>query len=198
MQKVILTDCDGVLLDWVEGFQRFMNEQGYEQKLSADFAYHFEDEYGITRSEMTNKIREFNESEGMKTLKPIKNAELWIPRFEKLGYKFHVITSMTDDEQAQHWRMENLVKVFGNVFTCFTFLDTGDDKDDILKQAKSISPTAEYWIEDKPANVEAGVRAGFKSILIDHVYNQESNGGGLRLGDWEDIYHEITGDMRQV
>ena len=42
-------------------------------------------------------------------------------------------------------------------------LDTGADKDEALERlAKKYKGS--YWIEDKPVNLEAGVKVGFKGI----------------------------------
>ncbi len=36
--KVILTDCDGVLLDWLFGFKEFMAERGYTEQDDTGYA----------------------------------------------------------------------------------------------------------------------------------------------------------------
>jgi hypothetical protein len=50
-----------------------------------------------------------------------------------------------------------------------------------------------FWIEDKPENVEAGMKVGLRGILIDHEHNTASmvNVGGklaYRAETWADIY----------
>ena len=42
--KVILTDCDGVIVDWEYGFEQFMNGHGYE-KVKSD-SYDLREQYG--------------------------------------------------------------------------------------------------------------------------------------------------------
>jgi len=48
-----------------------------------------------------------------------------------------------------------------------------------------------FWIEDKPENVMAGVDAGFKGILIEHGHNMDFQDTFVAK-KWEDIYNLVT------
>ena len=47
--KVILTDCDGVLLDWLFGFKEFMADRGYTEQ--DDTGYAIWKRYGFINKE---------------------------------------------------------------------------------------------------------------------------------------------------
>ena len=65
------------------------------------------------------------------------------------------------------------------------------DKDKILKDYGIKYPN-NYWIEDKPENVDWGIDAGLKGILIEHGHNMEYKGSATIVKNWEDIYNIIT------
>ena len=46
--KVILTDCDGVLLNWQYAFDCWMEEKGYEKTIKHNRHYHVTDQYNLT------------------------------------------------------------------------------------------------------------------------------------------------------
>lgn len=188
MSKLILTDCDGVLLDWVTDFECYLDELGYVKKTETH-VYHFHAEYGMTKAEMKELIRSFNESIFMRYLCPIKDALWYVPKLAEQGYKFHVITSQTDNNEAKALRIANLREVFGDVFAGFSIIGTGDDKDEVLKQ---FIGKAEYWIEDKEENVDVGVELGFKGILISHDYNESYTGKAQVVQTWKEIYEIVT------
>lgn len=189
MKKLILTDCDGVLLDWVSGFVKYMKDIGFEKTGSNVNAYHFEEEYGLTRDGLKYWIDKFNHSVAMGDLAPMSDSVEYVKKLSELGFKFHVITSLTNDPNAVYLRKLNLENVFGNVFSRLTCLPIGDAKDEALAEYKD---SGLYWIEDKPENADVGLEYGLRSILLDQTYNQEYNGGALRAKNWKEIYEEIT------
>ena len=51
-EKVIVTDCDGVLLNWEYAFDIWMNEKGHYKKEDSEFMYSIGERYGITISSL--------------------------------------------------------------------------------------------------------------------------------------------------
>ena len=187
--KVILTDCDGVLLDWEYHFYKWVLEtHGLEQKQSI---YSVAKALEIPWKESALLIKEFNESEMMKKLSPLRDAVKYVRKLhEEHGYIFHVITSQSDDPTAQKYRKENLRNVFGDVFDGFTILKTGQNKDKVLDKWEG---TECFWIEDKVANLEMGWHAGLEGILMDHHWNGDDE-LFIRVKTWKEIYNIITGE----
>lgn len=196
LDKVILTDCDGVLLNWEYAFNRWITKHGYS--INPDVtAYGVCERYRIPKVEKPPLIRAFNESAHMAFVPPFRDAIKYVRKLhEEHGYVFHVITSMTLDPYAQDLRKMNLRKVFGEtVFERFEFTDTGGDKDEILSKYKD---TGHYWIEDKLENAVLGKEMGLSSIVIEHDHNVYDASKILRsiprLKNWREIYNHITGE----
>jgi hypothetical protein len=186
MQKVILTDADGVLLNWVDGFVPWMAKKGYP-RIKHGTEYHFEDDFGITGKELAKYIEEFNESDGVKDLGPIKEAEKYVPMLADLGWRFHVITSMTDNMEAKSWRVDNLENLFGpHIFERYHVLGMREKKDRTLQLYTS---TNFFWVEDKPSNAELGFKYGLQPILMNHDYTVNHDNPKLTRADsWKDIF----------
>lgn len=187
--KVILTDCDGVILDWEYAFGRWMDKHGYTVKVTGD--YQMDIKYGLDKDETKRLIRMFNESAWIRKLPPLRDAIKYVRKLhEEHGYVFHAITSLSNDYYAQHLRTKNLIEMFGpSVFEKYVYLDTGADKDDVLVDYEG---TDCYWIEDKPENADCGLQFGLDSILIDHDHNRSYDGDARRVSNWKEIYTIIT------
>ena len=109
---------------------------------------------------------------------------------EEHGYVFHAITSLSNDQYAQHLRTKNLRELFGDsVFERYVYLDTGADKDDVLEPYKG---SGYLWLEDKVENAELGDRIGLESILIEHGHNMDNKQFPL-MKNWSELYEYITG-----
>ena len=187
-KKVILTDCDGVLLAWEGAFHQWMNSKGFAIKEEA--IYDISKTFGIPKSLGKKLVKEFNESAWMGFLPAFKDARSGVAKLVEHGWQFKVITSLSLDPKAQMLRVSNLKNIFGkNVFVEVICLDTGADKDEELAKFKD---SGLWWIEDKPENAEAGLKYGLKPILIEHEHNKEHEEDGIEYAfDWEEIYNII-------
>jgi hypothetical protein len=109
------------------------------------------------------------------------------------GYKFHCITSLSENKYAQRLRTQNLELLFGKeVWDDFVYLPCGADKDKALSEYKG---TGCFWVEDKPENAEVGKALGLDSILVAHDHNAYYDGDIPRYWKWKDIYKYITGEF---
>jgi hypothetical protein len=103
-----------------------------------------------------------------------------------------VITSLSDNEYAQHLRTKNLCETFGHsVFEKYVYLDCGADKDEALEKYRD---SGCYWVEDKPENADVGCKIGLNSVIMGHGYNVDYKGDALRVQNWKEIYQLITGN----
>ena len=188
-KKVILTDADGVLLNWGYAFDIWMQEKGYTAVNPLE--YDIAKIYDIPRSESKKLVRFFNESASMGFVPPLRDAIQYVRKLhEEHGYVFHLITSMSKDENAQKLRTMNIKKLFGETaFTKFIYLDTGADKDEVLAQYEG---TEYVWVEDKVENAEVGDKLGLDSILMEHAYNMNNKDFPL-MKNWKDIYEYLEG-----
>lgn len=187
-KKIILTDCDGVLLDWETGFHEWMGSHGYERKVTG--VYEMEVAYGIEKAECKRLVREFNESAWMCCLDPLRDSRSGVAKLVEAGYKFVCITSLSLDPYAKEIRTQNLEKVFGEgVFMDVICLDTGADKDEALEPYKG---TGLYWLEDKTENAVLGATLGLDTILINHAHNADCTEENItKVDNWAQVVEYI-------
>jgi beta-phosphoglucomutase-like phosphatase (HAD superfamily) len=190
--KLILTDCDGVILDWEYAFDSWMRRHGYSIK--QHFCYSMEIKYGLGSQETKRLVRMFNESASIRKLPPLRDAIKYVRKLhEEHGYIFHAITSLSDDVYSQHLRTKNLIEMFGaSVFEKYVYLDTGADKYDALSEYRDSQCV---WIEDKPENVDVGISLNLRGMLMSHEHNASYEGGAIRVRNWREIYSHIVGDV---
>jgi len=192
LKKLILTDADGVLLDWEWAFNVWMQEHGFEEVPGSKLNYDMSMRYGIPKEQVKKLIRIFNESAAIGFLPALRDAMYYVKRLhEEHGFRFHCITSLSLDPNAQKLREMNLNKLFGtSAFERIVCLDTGADKEEVLQEYEG---TGCYWLEDKPENAIAGYRAGLRSLLVEHGHNMHHYHEGITIvKNWKEIYQLIT------
>jgi len=201
--RIILTDVDGVLLEWEHHFTKWMLQktlfdgQGvryhpYRLLPDKQNTYEMAERFGVTKDEIRKHIREFNRSAWMGTQRPMSESQTWVKLLAAEGWTFIPITSQTSDIPAQQLRKRRLGELFGeHIFTNYHILGTGADKDSALAEFHN---TGLYWVEDKPHNAVAGLKYGLKPILIDHPYNQDFDHPDIiRVSNWKDIHQILSG-----
>ena len=191
-KKIILTDADGVLLDWEYAFDVYMQQHGFNKQDGGNLKYNIGSRYGIDAEQGKKLIKIFNESAHMGFLPPLRDAMYYVKRLhEEHGYVFHCITSMSSDANAQQLRKMNLCKLFGETaFEKFVILETGADKDEALAPYKD---KGYYWIEDKITNAVVGHELGLKSLLVEHGHNMDYEHPEIpRVKNWKEIYDIIV------
>ena len=83
--KIILTDCDGVCLDWEYGFHTWMQAHGHELKYKDDYSVY--KQYEITIDQAKQLVRTFNESASVGFLPPLRDAQYYIKKLaETVSY----------------------------------------------------------------------------------------------------------------
>ena len=190
-KKIILTDIDGVCLDWEYAFDVYLQTHGFSKVEGGQFKYDIGKRYGIDRDQGKKLIKIFNESAAIGFLPPLRDAMYYIKRLhEEHGYVFHAITSLSRDENAQELRKMNLRKLFGSTaFEKFVFLDTGADKDEALDPYRD---TGYFWIEDKIVNCEVGLERGLVPLLMEHGHNMDYENPVIpRVRNWREAYNRI-------
>lgn len=194
MNKIILTDADGVLLDWEYAFDVWMRTHGFNKVDGGNLKYNIGTRYGIDPEQGRKLIKIFNESASIGFLPALRDSMYYVKRLhEEHGYVFHCITSLSKDQSAQELRKMNLKKLFGETaFEKFIFLDTGADKDEALEPYRGAGL---WWIEDKIVNAQVGKELGLNSLLLEHGHNMNFVDPAIpRVKNWKQIYEIITND----
>ena len=196
MEKLILTDADGCILNWEYAFCTYMEQHGFTQVKNGNQHYDLSERFNITQEEAKAKVKIFNESAAIGFLPALRDAMFYIKRLhEEHGYHFHCITSLSLDPSAYKLRKMNLEKLFGSTaFTKLICLDTGAPKDEVLAEYKD---SGLYWIEDKFENAVTGQEMGLRPILVEHGFNMHETlpDGMFKATNWKDIYEYITGEV---
>ena len=191
MEKIILTDADGVLLDWEWAFSVWMREKGYTLTADNKKSYYLHHHYNELDEKDAKKIvKQFNESAAIGFLPALRDATYYVKRLhEEHGYQFRVITSLSKNKDAQRLRDMNLRKIFGDAIENVICLDTGADKDGALEPYRD---SGLWWIEDKPQNADVGHNLGLSSLLVEHGHNMTHTCNYPVVKNWKEIYEIIT------
>ena len=182
--KVILTDADGVILNWEYAFTCWMEQHGHTQVEGGNLLYNMSERFNITPSQAWQQVKIFNESAAMGFLPALRDAMYYVKRLhEEHGYVFRCITSMSLDPNAKKLRQMNLEKLFGK--TAF------EAKEAALAPYKD---SGLWWIEDKMENAVAGLDVGLRPILIEHGFNMNDTvpPGITKVVNWKQIYQLVT------
>ena len=190
-ENIILVDCDGVLCDWEYAFTQWMHKQCIYTKKANE--YDVATKFDIKYLQAKLLVKQFNESANIAFLPPLRDAVHYMKKLNTMhGYRFHCITSLSDNKYAQRLRYQNLDFLFGReIWDEVICLPCGADKDEALEPYRD---SGCYWIEDKPKNAEVGAAFGLRSILVGHGHNANYNGDIPRYSKWKDIYKHIVGE----
>ena len=194
MSNVILTDVDGVLLNWEYAFDTWMQTHGHSKVTGGEYKYDIGKRYDISKDQGKQLIKYFNESAAIGFLPPLRDAMHYVKKLhEEHGYVFHAITSLSLDKNAVHLREMNLKKLFGETaFEKIVCLDTGADKLGALTPYRDSSL---WWLEDKIDNCEVGTYLGLKSLLMEHGHNMSYENVKIpRVKNWREVYDIILGN----
>lgn len=191
--KLILTDADGVILDWEWAFRVWMTEHGYEFNEAGKKSYYLTHHYtGTGMDEILSRVKAFNESAAIGFLPALRDSTHYIKRLhEEHGYEFRVITSLSTDKNAAKLREMNLKKIFGTAIESVICIETNAPKDNVLKEYEG---SGLFWIEDKPENADVGHRLGLRSILMEHGHNMNHQCPYPIVKNWKEIYELIISE----
>ena len=190
--KIILTDADGCLFHWNAQFNLFMHEKGLPPLPNTEDIYSVIKRFEVQAKHKAELVKEFNHSDYIRDLHPFADAREYVAKLNEDGYKFIVITSLSDDPDAYDNRAHNLRKHYGDAVIELHCLPMGIHKGEFLKRWKD---SGYFWIEDHVENAAAGADLGLRSIIIDHPYNtmftKHDNKIYSRVGyatPWREIY----------
>lgn len=197
LEKLILTDVDGVLLNWNDSFCAWMEKQGFPFIPGTEREYSIEKRHeNVTFTQARELIEEFNTSDELRNLNPNKDALEYVTLLAKEGFRFIAVTAVSDDPVAKINRNHNLLEVFGDVFDEVHCTPLGESKQMILRE--NWGGTGLFWIEDHFKNAEAGYEEGLRSVVVDTPYNSHYKTELFPRVDaekpWENI-HKLVHDL---
>lgn len=189
--KIILVDCDGVLLDWNTSFHDWVIETfGYT--LVDAFAYHIDKRYGLpNRDHARHLVEAFNNSSAVASLRPFRDAVAAVRSLHfRHGFRFRVISSLSSEPKALAARRKNLYAVFGvEPWEEIICLPCGAEKDEALEPFRE---SGLFFIEDKLENALTAKRLGIRPILLSASYNLSKIDHQIpRYHEWAQVSEHI-------
>jgi FMN phosphatase YigB (HAD superfamily) len=187
-----MTDVDDCLFAWNDAFMEFANKfyPQYEPVIDAMAHWRIWDKFSNVSEEQSEEmLLHFNTSAKQAFMPPKWDSVEYVNRLIEEGWRYIAITSVSDDPDVYKLRKMCLDTLFPGGCIELHCLPLHGEKKDYLKQWQG---KPYYWIEDKLKNAIAGHELGFKTILMDHPYNQNAPEGITRVNSWEQIYSILT------
>ena len=190
VDKIILTDIDGVVFDWHTAFVRWMELQGYSSTGIIHHDAEIHNEFGISLQEANVKREEFNASMACSVLEPMRQSQEYIKKLHEEGFHFIAITSLSDKPIAQYYRYLNLEDYFDtDVFVDVRCLPAGAPKLDAMMDFEN---SELIYIDDRISNLEDALKVGLNPVLMKHAYNiHYQNKKVHQVANWADIYKYV-------
>lgn len=182
MHKILLTDIDGVVLDWQAHFNDYLDKYYPDQELF--------DPTVFAQGETTGKIiKEFNNTAWIGFLKPWKDSIEVLTELKNLGWKIYGCTSMGTDQYANALRKKNVENLMPDVFTQLDIIPFMQPKGNWLSQWRG---SGAVWVEDKWSNAILGADMGIKTFLMKQSYNSKHDYAGVeKVDNWRQIYNKV-------
>jgi hypothetical protein len=185
MSKLILTDIDDTVLNYVIPFRAWMEGKGYHPVRPFGEVYNLGQIYGLDDDRAMALIEEFTHSDVFGELKAETCAKEVLPRLKEAGYRFVAISATVDSKENRDRRMQNLANEFGFEFEdCFC---TG------LRLPKtpyleSYRGKSDIWVEDNFFHAVDGAEMGHETFIITRKYNEGmSHEKVRRVETWHEI-----------
>lgn len=197
--KIILSDCDGVLLDWRKGFLEWLPDHISNTLASGAMEEeNFNNAFDYDMQHIDNLAVEFNQSPAISRLEPCKDALEYVRRLGDLGFRFRVCTAMGMSELSQQYREYNLYTVFGDYFDEVSLRPVGGSKASWLEQYKD---TGLFWLEDHVRHAQDGHNLGLQPIVVADSSNEHYKDLEFPRTShetpWKDIYELILKDYNE-
>lgn len=191
-EKIILTDVDGVLLDFHSSATEFLRN---EKKIDITYAdwdksYWLYEIINGTPEQDKEIFSEFSQSEYFRNLSARECALKSLKTLAADGWRFVAVTAAGQGLKHQNmnkvlqYRMDNLEKHFGNIFEDIHITNVYDCKSPILKR---YDPT--WWVEDSVTNAIIGHETGHRSVIM-HTRHYQAEKNTINLPvvkGWDEI-----------
>ena len=198
--KILLTDIDGVVLDWVKHFEAYLDRYYPDNKLANPKEFDLNLRYtdlkpmsesmGEENDFMRDVVKNFNTTAWIGYLEPFRDAKDVLPKFKDAGYKIIACTSMGTDPYSKALRKMNLEQHFPGVFDQIDIIPFAEPKGNWLKYYRD---SGAYWIEDKWSNALAGADVGLNTLIMKHEYNAYMKDNRIRhVDNWQQIYSIVN------
>ena len=201
----IITDVDGVLLDWFSAFETWIVEVKGIKPLHGNTpsTYRLTDKYPLTSEELVEHIAEFNTSNAFGELKAIDGAVEYLGLlFQDNSKDISWLSSGSvegHEEECFDMRSKNLKDCFGKDIPG-TLLVMKTSKEGYLKEYKEEFGEDLIFIEDSLEHAEVAIKSGIKTILLGYSYNGTNKSSKLlyKAKNWKEVYSQINKIEKEI
>lgn len=196
----VVTDVDGVLIDWMPGFVNWMENNGYQIKDESRGEYLLGAAFGMSEEKIMEFIQIFNddapESGQLGYLNGDHNIATVLNELRAMGCTISIITKFSDKPSSIEKRKENLYNLFGDVFEDVHIISLYGCKNPLLTAYRDKYSTCNrfWWLEDNIINAEMGVNMGYRTMLMQHTYNKATDIDNRikRISRWTDVLTDVS------
>ena len=202
MKPIILTDIDGVVLNWQSNLPYFCGDLNINRDIAIAMIH---DETYREASEMFNTshsiaeslILDYNESDYMKTLSAYTDALCVINQL-KSKYDFVAVTAIGKNTLTIKNRLSNLNALFPDAFTDIHTVDYNQSKYVKLRHLESVyGDRIACYVDDLKKHLVSFNNATDKkytSFLMQRGLNDaEDHEGAIKCYSWYDIKNHLEG-----
>jgi hypothetical protein len=189
--QTLISDVDGIALDWLQGFSKYMESIGYKSLHDKPSFYSMEDIFP-TLEKPYKHIMDFQHSDFYKDLTAYQDAKENYAKLHELGVKIVFLSSCGETEHIKNTRLAQLEREFSGKFDDIILLPLNASKLDTLSKFEK----GNVFVDDLMAHSIDAAKIGHKSFLKNMSYNVNEEGSGVaRVDDLKEIlshYREMT------
>lgn len=195
MQKpIILTDIDDCCLSWIDGFRAYASRKLGREIVGYPSTWDMNEWLG-TKDTASDMVYDFNHGEPeFGELPPVANAVANLKYLHSVHYNIFAVTCCSSNSETIRLRKQNLLNVFGPIFSDVICLDLGQSKKPTLSAFKDYNVHA--WVEDKPQTAKEGKELEFPTFLIRCGHNRDHENKFPTDFHYVDCWNGITGKLR--
>lgn len=186
----LIVDVDDTILDWIGSFRSFMSERLGRDIEGVPNGWDMSSWLGIPADMVVRHIQDHNMSAHFGCLLPIHGAQETLLEAREREIPIHVITSCSTDPVTVSRRHDNLLTVFGDVFSSITCLDLDKPKASELSRVLDLDG-AGIWVEDNHMKALEGHMLGHQAFVLRRGHNRDQEDSCDAGLSWVDHWDEI-------
>lgn len=200
----ILTDVDGVLLNFVKGFAEFLKSKSlFKEELDSEIQgnKYFDLKDLIILDcpiECESLINEFYSSEYVGQLKEQQEGLRNIIKSLSNEFNLICITCIGTSDHLKEQRRINLINVFGDHFEEIHCINLNDSKEEFIFDLSKRYNVFTY-IDDRLKHINESINAGIKPILFTQGHKHTENSDDFHIMDcWHQIHDFIKLNAKSI
>lgn len=201
-RKIILSDIDGVMLDWMGGFSKWLNARfGWVEKPGSEIYYSVMDRFAELNNVSTviELVTQFNNSDEFGQLEYFADAESGVNLLrERMGDKVVIVpvTQIGNTPRSRALRQKNLTDRFGADLFDFNLMYTFDLSEGKHRAFTRWQDSGILFIDDHAKHCQDAHEHGIHTFMFGTTYNLDDSIGGVRrVNCWEDWVDAIEYNM---